>query len=368
MSIIDQLQAKSKLLVKSLKQVVPSDTLKYASYGYSIARSANYTAQASVLPWIDLIATGKRRQSAKNFSEHIKSALPKMNDLLLKDAENIAKGYYPMQVLSPERPQQHIGRLPQVYREAFKASLRRKKNLTEDFSNDTENIHQDMPAYYSRNFHFQDSGYLSEVSADLYEHQVEMLFSGTANAMRRLIIPELKDRFSSEDGVGLHFLELGVGRGTLTEFMALAFPKAKITCVDLSPYYLKSAQNKLKKFSRIDYVQAKAEDLPFKNDSFDAVYSCYLFHELPREVREQVMKEAFRVLKNKGIVGAVDSLQLGDDSSLDWALQQFPIDFHEPFYKNYTLHSLQELFTSTGFADISEKQGFLSKSVVGTKN
>lgn len=367
MSLLDQLQDKSKFMVKSLKQILPPDAVKYASYGYSVVRSVNYTAQASVLPWIDMLATGKRRKAPKNFRQHIKEALPKINELLLKDAEYIAKDFYPIEVLRPELPRQHLLRLPEVFKEAFNASIRRKKNLTEDFANDTEGLHKEVPEYYSRNFHFQDSGYLSDKSAKLYEHQVEMLFSGTANAMRRLIIPEMKMRLSSDDGAGLHFLELGVGSGVLTEFMALAFPKAKITCVDLSPYYLKLAQSKLKDFSNIEFVQAKAEELKFQDSSFDAVYSCYLFHELPREIREQVMKESNRVLRDGGIVGAVDSLQFGDDSSLDWALKQFPKDFHEPFYKNYTQHDLKKLFENTGFTETSVKLGFLSKCVVAEK-
>ena len=42
-----------------------------------------------------------------------------------------------------------------------------------------------FPDYYLRNFHYQTGGYLSERSAKLYDQQVEVLFIGSADAMRR---------------------------------------------------------------------------------------------------------------------------------------------------------------------------------------
>src|SRR5580658_7183348 len=41
------------------------------------------------------------------------------------------------------------------------------------------------PRYYLQNFHYQTDGYLSRHSAELYDHQVEVLFGGGADAMRR---------------------------------------------------------------------------------------------------------------------------------------------------------------------------------------
>lgn len=362
-----RLQQISDIDDKSLKKILQTEAPHYLMYAYSLIRSVNYTAQASILPWLDLFATGKKREAPKNFLEHIKEALPKINELLWQDSENIMKGVYPREVLKPEPPLKHLKRIPKLVVEAINSSRRRENNITSEFASDSHGIYKEAPDYYSRNFHFQNSGYLSDASAEIYEHQVEMLFSGTANAMRRLIISEIKSKTGSADGHGLHFLEIACGSGTLTEFMALAFPKAKITCIDLSPYYLKLAQSKLKKFPRVHFLEANAENLPFKDATFDVVYSCYLFHELPENIRLKVMQESIRVLKVQGIVGAVDSLQIGDDESLDWALKQFPKDFHEPFYKNYTQNSLEELFISLQLQNMSKKIGFLSKSVVGQK-
>ena len=214
--------------------------------------------------------------------------------------------------------------------------------------------------------HYQSGGYLTEKSADLYEHQVEILFSGSADAMRRLIIPLFKEKYSNK-GEGLHFLEVGAGTGRLTRFMKLAYPKARITVLDLSEPYLKKAQENLAEFKHVDFVQGKAESLPFKDHQFDAVYSCFMFHELPLEVRQLVLQESFRVLKGGGILGFVDSVQKTDAEDLMWALEQFPKDFHEPFYKNYSLHPMEDLIHQAGFKGIHKNQGFFSKALMAEK-
>ena len=183
--------------------------------------------------------------------------------------------------------------------------------------------------------------------------------------MRRLILVDLKKRLNFSDGEGLNFLELGSGTGALTQFVAQAFPKANITCVDLSPYYLQTARKKLQKFKRINFMKARAEELPFKNDSFDVIFSCYLFHEIPPLIRKEIMAESIRVAKPKALIGMVDSLQKGDDFDFEWALDQFPKDFHEPFYKSYVENSMEDLFKETGLANIEKSIGFLSKSLVG---
>ena len=42
-----------------------------------------------------------------------------------------------------------------------------------------------LPDYYRQNFHFQSDGWLSDHSAAIYDTQVEVLFTGAADVMRR---------------------------------------------------------------------------------------------------------------------------------------------------------------------------------------
>lgn len=337
------------------------------AYAYNQLRTGHYAWQGALLPLIHRLTNPENKKPDINFLQHLKTVFPKIKKLYAEDSKNIAAGLYPIEVLAPENPIKHFTRIPLLLFDAVRAGLQKQDKKTKEFAPEAKALLKNLPDYYKRNFHFQDSGYLGDNSADLYDHQVEVLFSGTADAMRRLIIPPMKKHFSNSDGQGLHFLELGCGTGRLTRFVALAFPKAKITVVDLSPYYLKLASQKLKSFKTIQFVQGAAENLEFKNQTFDSVFSGYLFHELPDQIRSEVHKESLRLLKPKGLYAILDSLQKNDDQSLNWALEQFPKDFHEPFYKNYTIKPLSAQLKKTGFLQPVTATGFLSKVITATR-
>ena len=79
-----------------------------------------------------------------------------------------------------------------------------------------------------------------------------------------------------------------------------------------------------------------------------------------------MLKESWRVLKPKGVMGFIDSVQKSDTQFL-WALKQFPVDFHEPFYKNYTEHNMAELIKKAGFSKIQKDLGFFAKALLAKK-
>ena len=71
---------------------------------------------------------------------------------------------------------------------------RRRKQNFEDLPKyiDKDNY----PQYYLRNFQHQTDGYLSDFSASIYDLQVEILFNGSADAMRRRVIKPIKEGLS----------------------------------------------------------------------------------------------------------------------------------------------------------------------------
>lgn len=330
------------------------------------ARVAHFAGQQFSLPWLERLITGQSREPLENAAEIRRLAFQELNKLIRRDAENIARGLVPWEVLRPESPTTHWVRFAKILADGVRLSKRRRDQSAHDFPDVTDEDLAEVPEYYRRNFHFQTGGYLTAESAELYEHQVEILFAGGGDAMRRLILAPLKEIWPNQ-GEGLRFLEVGAGTGRLSRFMKLAFPKARITVTDLSWAYLKAAQKRLREFDRLEFLQAAAEDLPFSAGQFDLVASCFLFHELPAPVRKQVMSESMRVLKPGGVAGVVDSLQLGDLAGFDPVLLQFPRDFHEPFYRNYLQTPLDALMSEAGFVDLTKDQGFLSKAVLGRK-
>ncbi|MBN8541258.1 MAG: class I SAM-dependent methyltransferase [Deltaproteobacteria bacterium] len=337
----------------------------------SRSRSIFYTSQGLILPLIDMLVHQRRPRLPTDDPKLFQIARKSLHDLLEADVARIRNGVYPVDVLRFESPIKHFLRIPVLFREGVKAALRKRGRKSQVFGENAKDLLSDVPEYYRRNFHFQPDGYLSDLSADLYEHQVEVLFAGAADSMRRLIIEPMKNHFAklgaSSDGEGLHFLEVGAGTGRATLFTRLAFPKAKIAVVDLSGPYLKRAQYALKSFPRHDFLEAPAENLPFGPKHFDAVYSVFLFHELPMEVRRAVLSEGHRVLKAGGFYGLVDSLQRGDVTEFDDALEQFPVEYHEPFYRNYIQNQMSNLLIEAGFKIEEQGTGFFSKFVAAKK-
>lgn len=327
---------------------------------YANARSLHFTSQYQLLVLLNLLHPKAIKPDAP---EHFAEARREKERLFERDVRNIARGVYPLEVLAPENPVAHLGRFPRILADGMGLAMRRALGQTEVFDEQAAGFKGDVPFYYQRNFHFQTNGYLSQGSAELYEHQVEMLFGGMADAMRRLVIAPLKQAFDGSDGEGRVFLELGAGTGRSTRFVKLAFPRARVVALDLSAPYLQVARKRLAGFSRVDFLQGDGAQLPFQDGLFDAVYSVFMFHELPLPVRQRVMAESRRVTRPGGVLAAVDSMQLGDRPRIEPLLAGFPANYHEPFYQNYIRHPLPELLAGEGFDQPEADFGGLSKVV-----
>src|SRR4029079_4045495 len=109
---------------------------------------------------------------------------------------------------------------------------RRKRYGTTDVL--TEETRGRRPRYYLQNFHFQTGGWLSEESAGRYDTQVEVLFKGTANAMRRQALPALAQTFAGRDQRRLRLIDIGCGTGRFLDFVKQAWPRLPSLGLDLS--------------------------------------------------------------------------------------------------------------------------------------
>ncbi|MCX5744038.1 MAG: class I SAM-dependent methyltransferase [Proteobacteria bacterium] len=192
------------------------------------------------------------------------------------------------------------------------------------------------PAYYRRTFHWQTDGYFSDHSAEIYELGVELLFRGMADVMRRQVIPPIT-RFVRAHGPAdrLKLLDVACGTGRTLHQIAHTHPTLRLHGVDLSPAYVRTARKQLADVAELTLAVENGEHLPWADGTFDIVTSVYLFHELPRNARRNVVREMFRVVRPGGLVVIEDSAQLADSRALETALRGFPAEFHEPFYEDY---------------------------------
>lgn len=292
-------------------------------------------------------------------------------DLFRQDRANIESGLYP----DPVGRDMRVSDLAKSMRRAraFLSDVsdvdRRRvdRNGTEVRAHEAADPSR-FPTYYRQNFHYQSDGWLSEESADIYDHQVEALFTGAADAMRRAALAELVREVRAGDQRQTQVLDLACGTGRFMAQTLRAMPRLNLTGLDLSPPYAEASREAVRRWPNADVVEGLAEALPFEDERFDHLISIYLFHELPPRIRPKVIAEAARVLKPGGTFIIADSLQFGDDDGLDGFLEYFPEGFHEPYYKGYLKWAFDPPMAENGFTSERLKLAFLTKVRVWRKN
>ena len=286
--------------------------------------------------------------------------LADLRALIAQDWRNIEEGYYapPADRLNPF---DEISRALDFFDDLEAVERRRHGGSEERLL--TEPALSRYPRYYLQKFHFQSDGYLSDASAERYDHQVEVLFGGGAAAMRRQALVPLRTALAADRTAGrtrARLLDIACGTGRFLREVKANYPRLHVSGLDLSPHYLAAARRGLAPWSRVRLAEGAAEAMPFAEGEFDVVTCIYLFHELPPRIRREVIAEVRRVLKPGGTLIFVDSLQTGDEPDYDALLDVFPLAFHEPYYASYLKEDLNQLWSS-GFTPVERIPAYFSK-------
>jgi len=295
--------------------------------------------------------------------------LAELRALMERDLANIAAGTYRMPHDLVPDPARVLADAAAFFRDLPQVSRRRRAGIGFEVRENPPPGAENLPPYYRQNFHFQTDGYLSARSARLYDHQVEVLFGGGADAMRRQALVPIFEHLRHRTLADCRLTDVAAGTGRFLTFVKDNWPRLDATAIDLSHAYLTEARRRLAPWARTTRaVQAAAEALPLPDASQDVVTCIYLFHELPRGVRARAAAEIARVLKPDGIAVFIDSLQRGDNPTMDGLLELFPLAFHEPYYADYAAQDLGALFAGAGLSVRSSTLAFLSKVMVLAKN
>jgi ubiquinone/menaquinone biosynthesis C-methylase UbiE len=289
-----------------------------------------------------------------------------MAELFLQDLANVEAGVYPL-------PVDHDGSLTTLLRRSrlFFEDLpaihqRRKRRASTEVL--TEETRGKRPRYYLQNFHFQSGGWMTEDSAERYDTQVEVLFNGTANAVRRQALPQLREVFAGRDQRKLRLLDIGCGTGRFLDSVKQVWPRLPTLGLDMSEAYIRNAKRQTKRWAwTTRFIVGKAEAIPLPDNSQDAVTSIFLFHELPPKIRRVVLSECARVLRPGGRLVFVDSLQRGDRPDYEGLLDLFPQNYHEPYYESYTTENFRALAAASRMKYVRTVNAFVSKVMVFDK-
>lgn len=297
----------------------------------------------------------------------------KLDALIETDWQDAEDGVYPKQLLFDNPWDDFFFYYPMVVLDIPKIWERATQKRHQDFSADVNT--DGYPSYYVQNFHHQTDGYLTDLSANLYDLQVELLFNGSADAMRRRVLKPLKHHVESMRSLSdatpqpLKVLDIACGTGRTLKMIRETLPQASLYGVDLSPAYLRKANQLLSQTPGTlpQLIQANAETLPYLDNYFEAVTSVFMFHELPAAARQNVINEAFRVTQPGGVLIICDSIQQADTPELSLMMENFPETFHEPYYRHYTTDSITDRLTQAGFEAVEVFNAFMSKYWVARK-
>lgn len=150
-------------------------------------------------------------------------------------------------------------------------------------------------------------------------------------------------------------LDVGCSVGISTEYLYDYFHTAtSIDGIDLSPYFLSVAKYRLLENKKIiSYQHANAENTSYPSNVFDLVVCNFLFHELPLQAANNVIKELYRILSFDGILAIVDM----DPSHLDRQLnnnmfRKMAFESTEPHIYDYYLRNTEDMLKLHNFKNV----------------
>ncbi|KAJ0054502.1 hypothetical protein Pint_02401 [Pistacia integerrima] len=222
------------------------------------------------------------------------------------------------------------------------------------------------PDYYLSPFHAYDEGNLSWLAAaeaeaaDLSMTRRAIPFASSVGEANRIMrgnwLETIKQHHQQYSGEIRDILDIGCSVGVSTGFLAHYFPSAKVTGLDLSPYFLAVAQYKEKRGTPrknpISWIHANGEDTGLPSKSYDLISFSYVLHECPERAIIGLLREAFRLLRHGGTIA------LNDIAPKSKTLQELsPVLFTlmkstEPFLDEYSLTDLEGRMKEVGFANI----------------
>ena len=228
------------------------------------------------------------------------------------------------------------------------------RNWTEDLAG-IENSGLNYPDYYTTSFHAYPEGNLSwkaawEVESAARAVHAKIWSEGDVNGdtlLRQSYHQLLQKQVSTTPQ---NILDLGCGIGMSTEALQSIYPQAKVTGLDLSPYFLAVARYRdCQNDARISWIHSAAEETGLGDRSFDLISACLMFHELPSSAARAIIKEARRLLRPGGYLAIMD---MNPQSEIFLRMPPYILTLlksTEPYLDQYFALDIQQVLIEEGF-------------------
>ncbi|TAE58426.1 MAG: methyltransferase domain-containing protein [Nostocales cyanobacterium] len=235
------------------------------------------------------------------------------------------------------------------------------RNWEDDLSQ-IQNPQITYPEYYTTSFHAYESGNLSwqaafevEPAAYAVHAKIWQDFQADGDAKLRESYHNILKNYLSQSPQNI--LDLGCSVGMSTFALQEIYPQAKITGLDLSPYFLavanyRSQQRQNHKSNincNINWVHAQAESTGLADNSFDLVSIFLMCHELPQSATKNIFTEAKRVLRPGGHLAIMD---MNPQSEIYKKMPTYVFTLlksTEPYLDEYFTLDIEQVLIECGF-------------------
>ena len=161
-----------------------------------------------------------------------------------------------------------------------------------------------------------------------------------------------------------NLIDVACGTGDVAKlFLNFVNKSSKITCVDPNKGMLKKGKEKLKDFKNLKWINASAENLPVKDDSFD--FYTISFGLRNTKSLNRALKEAYRVLKPGGRYLCLEFSKI-QNSSLNFLYKNYSkiipsigkivVGESEPY--DYLIKSIEDFVSQEELIDLLKKNNF----------
>jgi demethylmenaquinone methyltransferase/2-methoxy-6-polyprenyl-1,4-benzoquinol methylase len=157
-------------------------------------------------------------------------------------------------------------------------------------------------------------------------------------------------------------LDLCCGTGGATRTLTqIAGPHTQLFGLDLSSGQLRRARRQ-PQLRRVHFVEADARRTPFRDNVFDKVVIAHALHEMPRAMRQAVLAEARRILRDGGAVVVVEV----DDPAQPawrwligfWFFYWLPFNFETDTRRDMLQHGLAQEVAGAGFKSVTKESKY----------
>ncbi len=167
-----------------------------------------------------------------------------------------------------------------------------------------------IPDYAKHEIHLQPGGYVGDPFAGYINYYYANIFYAAfydGNTQDQVQAGAVSKIPTPADGQVRRILDMGCATGRLTLAVKERFPDAEVWGIDVGGPMVRFAHTRGMDLGiDCNFAQRLAEDTKFPDDHFDLIISSIMHHEVSAQATDDIVAEAFRVLRPGGVYFPMD--------------------------------------------------------------